>query len=69
MKPLQMRCKKYCDLYPCDRINCSRKPIWHANEPIQMVEPKIYNRWRLPELMRLYKEVPLTKIDTMTKYN
>jgi len=33
-----------------------------------MVEPKIYNRWRLPELMRLYKEVPLTKADLMTKY-
>ena len=67
-KPDKLHCS-YCNLVDeCTRTSCSRKAIFPLDGSIQMVEKKIYNRWRFPELMRLYKEVPLTKADLMTKY-
>ena len=68
MKPLSMRCKKYCDLYPCKRDECNRKPILYDNAPIKMEEPKIWANLRKSELATAYKAVPLSKADLLTKY-
>jgi len=69
MKPPTEYCKKYCDLYPCDRTECNRKPMWDWNKPIKMVEPIEYDKKHKSELIRAYKSSPLTKADMMTKYN
>jgi len=61
--PPKEYCKKYCDLYPCSRIECNRKPMWNGNSPIKMEEPKVYDNWRTIEKKRAYKSSPLTKAE------
>ena len=61
MKPLTNRCKKYCDLYPCDRLNCNRKPVLYADKPIKMEEPSIWQPIALHNRKRAYKESRVVK--------
>jgi len=67
MKPSSTYCQ-YCELNEdCQRANCARKAIF-KNDIVVMVEPKLYNKIRSNELTRVYKEVPLTKKELLTKY-
>ena len=61
MKPLHEYCSKYCDIYPCDRVECQRKAEWKTTGKIIMSEPNIYDKWRNGELKTVYHSVPLTK--------
>lgn len=66
MKPLKSRCRKYCDLYDeCKRTECNRKLMWGDDGAIKMVEKdgECYSRTRKSEIVRLYKEVCLTKAE------
>ncbi len=58
-KPPLEYCKKYCDLYPCQRTNCKRKPVLYP-KGIKMEESSIWNKWRNAELKVAYYSVPLT---------
>ena len=70
MKPCAQYCKKYCDLYDtCDRTECNRKPMWHDDGVIMMVEPIEYDKLNKAERLREWKSVPLTKVDLIVKYN
>lgn len=67
MKPNPDYCKRYCDLFPCERTKCNRKAVIYPKE-IKMEEPNMWNKWRNVELKRAYKETPLTAKEMQTKY-
>ena len=61
MKPTKLYCQ-YCELYPCHRTECHRKPMLYPHAII-MEEPSIYNKKVLKELKREYFSVPLRKTE------
>ena len=54
MKPAKRNCK-HCELYPCKRTECQRKPAFNSNGMV-MLEPKEYNAIRYRERKREYFE-------------
>ena len=59
-KPSTERCLRYCDMFKeCKRTECSRRAVLYPSG-IKMVERNEWARWRVPELKRMYNELPLS---------
>ena len=59
----------HCDIAEaCDRKHCTRKALF-KNDVIIMVEPKEFDRYRIPEKVRAFRESTLTKKEMQIKNN
>lgn len=63
-KPLIYKCTMYCDIHPCSRVECNRKPLFKYGQDTIMIEPKEYNYYRTKEKMRLYIESRTTHVNS-----
>lgn len=61
MRPTTLYCQ-YCELQPCARKSCSRKPLLYPDR-IEMVEQDKYNAIRIPERKREWKEPRNCKVN------
>ena len=62
-KPSKMRCKKYCDIYPCKRTNCNRKLVLWSFKESSMEEPSVYKPIDYQMKKLRYGESRATKIN------
>lgn len=55
-KPLNYKCRKYCELYPCKRTVCNRKVLFTDSGATIMIESYAHHSIRNKEKYRLWRE-------------